>query len=281
MDIYDITIVNFLEHVLWQKRGKRLWTRGRRTLQRWRERVTGWREARSAAQHERVARRRAQENARMETQALQRAQVKTVLGQLDESFLEAFIEELYELKQAELYARALAQVREEHQEALEIELGKARDALAKQKDLLAGELEAELDRRSEQMRQEVRDEYDERLATLKERLQEAKVTGERASVLLISLVKQLLSRKRTYLYDAHIEELDVRELNAFLAAHHLHVRGEYRHSERQVKCRLKNGWAQRTVFTLEEAGASEPDGQEDAGALVLPEASADGEASTI
>jgi hypothetical protein len=262
MDIYDIAIVNILEHELWEKRGGKVWKRARRSLQRWRERFTDWREARSTAQRKRAIRRRAEENARVETQALQRAQVKSLVSQLDENVLETLKAELYQ------------EYREEHREILEREREKARDELAKYKATLDDEIEGELDRRFEQGRRELRDELSERLDTLKEQRDKARQQLGQAEGLLVSIVKQMLgSRRPVYLRSVGIEELDLEALNAVLAKHRLHVHAEMRYSERTVHCKIKaDQWRERTTFRL-ESGASEPDEPEDAGAEV--EASAE------
>jgi len=270
MDIYDIAFFNILEHELWEKRGAKVWRRGRRTIQQWRECITDWREACSTAPREQALRRRAEENARVETQVLQRAHVKNLVSQLDESFLKTVKEELYQEHSEELRAQALIEIRDEHREALEREREKARDELAKFKAMLEDEVEGELDRRFEQGRRELRDELSEQLDTLKEQRDKARQQLGQAEGLLVSIVKQMLgTRKSVYLRSVGIEELDLEALNAVLAKHRLHVHAEMRYSERTVHCKIKaDQWRERTTFRLE------------AGALALPEASADGQAST-
>jgi len=84
---------------------------------------------------------------------------------------------------------------------------------------------------------------------------------------------------------AGLRSLDLCSLNETLARHKLRLRAVMTPSERIVNCRVNgNQWRGRTVFTLESAAPGvepEPDEPEDAGALVLPEASADGQASAI
>jgi hypothetical protein len=80
----------------------------------------------------------------------------------------------------------------------------------------------------------------------------AAAARDQATALLVSLVTQLVAEKRKrYLADSHITELDLIALNQVLAPQGLQIRSEFRHSERQVACTLKNGMGQRTVFWRE------------------------------
>jgi hypothetical protein len=101
--------------------------------------------------------------------------------------------------------------------------------------------------------------YEERLLTLKDDLAAAAAARDQATALLTSLVTQLIVEKpKRYLYDAGIMELDLLTLNQVLAPQGWQVRSEFRHSERQVACTLKNGMAQRTVFWREAVKPGTP-----------------------
>jgi len=71
------------------------------------------------------------------------------------------------------------------------------------------------------------------------------------------------------LAEAHITELDLIGLKAMLASQGWQVRSEFHHSERQVRCQLRHGYRQCTVFWLEkataggEASEDQGDGAED------------------
>jgi hypothetical protein len=114
-------------------------------------------------------------------------------------------------------------------------------------------LEDELERRTAQVRREVRDDCDERVLTLQDDLKATAAARDQATTLLLSLVQQLFSARKRYLADTHITELDLVGLNQVLVAKGLRVRAEFRHSERQVVCQLKNGAGQRTVLWIERA----------------------------
>jgi hypothetical protein len=102
-----------------------------------------------------------------------------------------------------------------------------------------------------QIRRQVLEHFEERLETLKDDLKAATAARDQVTGLLLSLVQQLFSERKRYLHDAGVVELDLLSLNAVLAPQGVQIRSEFRHSERQVVCTLKNGAAQRTVFWRE------------------------------
>jgi hypothetical protein len=74
---------------------------------------------------------------------------------------------------------------------------------------------------------------------------------DQATALLVSLVQQLFSEYKRYLYDAGVTELDLVGLNQVLGPKGVQIRSEFRHSARQVTCTLQHGAGQRTVFWRE------------------------------
>jgi hypothetical protein len=67
----------------------------------------------------------------------------------------------------------------------------------------------------------------------------------------VSLVQQLSSEHKRYLYDAGVTEQDLVGLNQVLAPKGVQIRSEFRHSARQGTCTLQHGAGQRTVFWWE------------------------------
>jgi hypothetical protein len=188
----------------------------------------------------------------METDtATQEAMGKMVMAQMQEQTVRtlktALRAELLEEVRAEAFEAAMAELDDRLQHQRE----QLRDTFAKQKQALTSELEDELERREEVIRRQTRDAYEERLLTLKDDLAAATAARDQATALLVSLINQLVVEKKRYLYDAGISELDLLTLNQVLAPQGLQIRSEFRHSERQVACTLKNGMAQRTTFWRE------------------------------
>jgi hypothetical protein len=114
-------------------------------------------------------------------------------------------------------------------------------------------LENEFVRRKQQIRRRVQNPFDACGTGLQDDLKATAVAPDEMTILLLSLVQQLFSERKRYLADSHITELDLVRLNNVLAVKGLRIRAEFRHSERQVTCTLKNGVGQRTVFWLETA----------------------------
>jgi hypothetical protein len=184
--------------------------------------------------------------------ATQEAMGKVVMAQMQQhtlqSIRQALRQELLEEARAEAFEAALAEV----DDRLQREREKLRDASATEHKALARELEDELDRRSDGLRREAYEHYEQRLDTLKADLHAAAAARDQATELLLSLVTQLVvERPKRYLADACITELDLVGLNAVLAATGQRIRGEFRHSERQVTCLLKDGARQLTAFWIE------------------------------
>jgi hypothetical protein len=101
------------------------------------------------------------------------------------------------------------------------------------------------------LRRQVRDAYEERLQTLKDDLAAAAAARDQATALLVSLLQQLFSEHKRYLYDAGVTERDLVGLNQVLAPKGVQIRSEFRHSARQVTCTLQHGAGQRTLFWRE------------------------------
>jgi phosphopantetheine adenylyltransferase len=192
---------------------------------------------------------------RMETDtATQQAMGRAVMQQMEQRTLQSIREAVRQELLPQVQEEALALARQELEEQLQHQREQLRDTFAKQRQALTGELEDELERREELLRRQTRDSYEERLLTLKDDLAAATTARDQVTALLVSLVTQLVAEKpKRYLYDAGITELDLITLNQVLAPQGLQIRSEFRHSERQVACTLKNGAGQRTVFWLETA----------------------------
>ena len=188
--------------------------------------------------------------------ATQEAMGKMVMAQMQQhtlaSIKAAVREDLLEEVKAEAFEQAMAEL----DDRLQREREKVRDEFARYKDRLDGELEDELIRREDVLRREVKEAYEERLLTLQDDLKATATARDQVMGLLLSLVQQLFSERKRYLADSHVTELDLVGLNDVLAVKGLRVRGEFRHSERQVVCTLKNGVGQRTVFWLERLPAA-------------------------
>jgi hypothetical protein len=182
-----------------------------------------------------------------------------LLAKLDPQSAEALRAAIREEERDAAKAEAFELAMQEGAERLEREREQLRDEGARYKDQLDTEFENELDRRSQQMRREVREELEERLEALQGELAAATAACDRASDLLVMVVKQLFPHKRTYLYDAGIRELRLADLNHWLAPLGLTITAQYRASARQVRCQLANGWGQRTVFSLVPAHEADED----------------------
>jgi hypothetical protein len=152
---------------------------------------------------------------------------------------------------SELRDEAVELAKAELQEEFDRRRERLLDDLARQRRALEHELEDQLEAREKVLRQEVRDDYDERLLTLQDDLAATVATRDQVTALLLSLVQQLFSERTRYLHDAGITELDLMGLNQVLMAHGQRIRAEYRHSERQVACQLANGARQLTAFWME------------------------------
>jgi hypothetical protein len=109
----------------------------------------------------------------------------------------------------------------------------------------------ELERREAGLRRQVRDAYEERLLTLNDDLAAAAAARDQATALLVSLVQQLFSEYKRYLYDAGVTERDLVGLNQVLAPKGVQIRSACRHRARQGTCTLQHGAGQRTVFWRE------------------------------
>jgi hypothetical protein len=164
-----------------------------------------------------------------------------------QSIREAVRAELLEDVKAEAFQAAIAELDDRLQQQRE----QLRDGAAKERQALTSELEDELERREDAIRRQTRDTFEERLEVLKDDLKAAAAARDQVTTLLVSLVTQLVAEKKRYLHDAGITELDLLTLNQVLAPQGLQIRSEFRHSERQVACTLKNGIGQRTVFWRE------------------------------
>jgi hypothetical protein len=113
-------------------------------------------------------------------------------------------------------------------------------------------------------------------------LKAATERATRAEQGLLSLLRSLFPEGKNIYAARHmtLKELALQDLNAILAGLGYEIITRHTGSELAVACRLANGqMAARNVFELRKRV---PDGvvDEDAGALSLPEASADGEAPT-
>jgi hypothetical protein len=191
-----------------------------------------------------------------------------LLAKLDPQSAEALRAAIREEDRDAAKAEAFELAMQEVAERLEREREQLRDEGAQYKDQLDTEFEDELDRRTQQIRREVREDLEERLEALQGELAAATAGCDRASDLLVMVVKQLFPHKRTYLYDAGIRELPLANLNYWLAPLGLTITAQYRASARQVRCQLANGhWAQRTVFSLVPAHEA---GEEPSATVALP-----------
>jgi hypothetical protein len=182
--------------------------------------------------------------------AMARAIMQQMSDQTARALKAAMREEMLDELRDESLALAKIELEDEYDRRRERLL----DDLARQRRTLEDELENQLEAREKALQQEVREALEERLLTLQDDLKATIATRDQLMTLLLSLVQQLFSeRSKRYLADTGVKELDLVGLNTVLLAQGLRVRAEFRHSERQVTCTLKNGVGQRTVFWIETA----------------------------
>jgi hypothetical protein len=155
--------------------------------------------------------------------------------------------ELVEEAREEALTLARAELEDEFQRRVE----RLQDQMSRRKSQLEDELEDQLEAREQALRRELREAYEERVLTVQDDLQACLRTRDRLQALLLSVMTQVVPEKPKYLHDVGLRELDVVGLNALLAPMGMRIRGEYRHSERQVLCQLPNGARQLTVFWRE------------------------------
>jgi hypothetical protein len=185
--------------------------------------------------------------------ATQEAMGRAVMQQMEQRTLQSIRQAVRQELLPEVREEALALARHELDDRLQQERERLRDTAAKEKQALASEFEDELERREEVIRRQTRDAFEERLETLKDDLKAAVAGREQATTLLVSLVTQLVAEKpKRYLAAAGITELDLLALNQVLAPKGVQILAEFRHSQRQVACKLQNGMGQRTTFWLEQ-----------------------------
>jgi hypothetical protein len=230
----------------------------RRRWQRW---LTAQREAYTEfrLRRRREARERREEEARqlMELNALEHAQTKALLQQLDHHTVEAIKVVLREEELPTLREESLTLARAELAE----ELAKAKERLEDRYARMVEEFSDEIERRIEQGvtrgTRDLKDELEETITDLKAQRQEARTRAQQAEGVLVRLITQLLpSGKQTYLYSSGIRDLSLVDLNTVLGRSGLVVKSRETFSERQVKCQVApQRWAQRSVFWVDKATA--------------------------
>ncbi|HEX9872525.1 MAG TPA: hypothetical protein VGC99_28795 [Candidatus Tectomicrobia bacterium] len=228
----------------------------RRRVYRW---ITTQREAYTEFQlrRRREAKDRREEEARqlMELNALEQAQTRALLAQLDHHTVEAIKAVLQEEVLPTLRDEALTLAREELTE----ELAKAKERLEDRYAALVSSFEDEVERRIEdgiqRGTQDLKADLEDTITDLKRERQEACQQRDQAQAQLVALVQQLLPPdKRVYLYTTGMRQLDLAGLNSVLARVGLVVKARQTYSERLVACQTGPGRVEgKTLFWLEKA----------------------------
>jgi hypothetical protein len=256
--------------------------RWRQRWRRWQARWAAWRQRREAAAAARLVRRQRMIDQIVEN-GIQAAVAKTLLGNMSGDIIARLLEELWRQKAPELQQRALAQVRDEHQHALQASEEALRDRYAAQRKALEHELSQQEEVLYAKLDRDLQQEYGDRLATLRAQRTAARARAEQAEAQLVFLLTQLLhEERRRYLADSHIERLDLAGLNAIVHRHGWAIRSAARPSERAVKVMLgPNRVETHHVFWLVHVDPArppvdEPDEDEPADAPALPPAAEGG-----
>jgi hypothetical protein len=259
----------------------------RRRWQKWlktqREAYTEFRLRRARERRE-----RREEEARhlMELNALEQAQTRALLAQLDPHTVNALKAVLREEALPTLKEEALTLARAELAEELAKAKERLEDQQAAYKEAVDAEVEDRVDRGVEQARADLLQDLEDRLGDLRQARNQARQERDAAEQQLLALLRQLLSERGRYLRNSYIEEFDQHGLNLILWKHGWRVRSRQTHSERFVKVRVDEArWQARTLFWLDTVpaeGVADEDPDPEAahhvhqdvtpGPLALPEA---------
>jgi len=200
---------------------------------------------------------------------IQQSVIRLVVKELDETTLTGILDEVWRQHEAELYTRALEQVRQEHQQALDEQRERLRDATAHERRQMEAEADRAIEAGIAAGLAEERLDYEEHIVRLRLARDEARSRADLAESLLVHLVRELMGDRRVYLFSGGngIHQLRLHTLNTVLARHGLIVKGKETTSERQVSCELSpQAWGQRSLFWLDTVTpgvAPEPDEDED------------------
>jgi hypothetical protein len=247
--------------------------RWRRWWRRWHQHMTdglqAWRDRRAEAQ----AHRRCMDEQRHQ-EAQRRALTRTLLKELDGSYVDLLRQEVREQHRDEDYARVLAQVREEQRAHLEAMEERLKDRYAERQRLL----QRELDRQEDAIETRLRKEITEEVATDVEGLQRSRERLRQQRDLSDSVVVELLRQlcpdgQHEFLHDFGVQRLRMHAINDVLKRSRLRLRARLREgSSRIVACEIEPGKGQaRHIFWLDKTAVEGViDEDEDAGAA-LPE----------
>jgi hypothetical protein len=193
-------------------------------------------------------------------QETEQAMARAIREQMGAHTARVLKESIREECLAELREEALQLARQELEEEFSRRQERLQDDMARYKAKLEEEMLGELDRQRDALRQEIRDELEERLATLTDERNGARAERDRAERVVLALLTQLLPEgKRTYLHSAGVRELDRWAANEVLARYGLQVKSRPSYSERLVKTRLdQERHAAHTQFWLEPYAPAEP-----------------------
>jgi hypothetical protein len=228
---------------------RRLW---RKRLKPWAASCYGayteWRFQRRYARQERQ---RQQEADRMEIDALQQAQAKALLAQLDATTIAALKAVLREEVLPTLREDALTLARQELEETLAKGRERLADELAAYKESVDAEVERRVEADVQRELAEAKVDYEDRLQELRGQRTQARQQRDLAEQQLLALLQQMLGEPR-YLRNAHVQEFDLWAANQVLARLGWRLRSRATYSERVVKTKLDAArWAQRALFWIE------------------------------
>lgn len=199
-------------------------------------------------------RRRTKETTPMEIDALERAQAKTVIAELDQPFLDALRSELYDRWHDQLVAQAREELTPEYEAKFQRRCERWQDDHAGYKRTLQDEYDAQRERDREQDRRRLRRAFEERLETAQEAQAQAEQRVAQTDEQLLMLIKALLPEgQKPFLRECGIETLDVWGLNQqILHRHGLQIHYELTAStQRLVNIRTKEAlWERATRFWL-------------------------------
>jgi hypothetical protein len=255
----------------------RLWRR------LWRKRLAPWgaywvgeyREWRFLRRYARDERRREEGERLMALNALEVAQTRALLAQLDQHTIAALKSVLREEVLPELRGEALEAARAELAE----ELAKGKERLEDQAAAYREQLDAEVESRVEadvrRATEDLKADFEDTLKDLRQQRQQARQQRDAAEQQLLHLLRQLLDEEGRYLRNAHVEEFDQWAVNQILQRHGWRVRSKVSYSARVVRTRTAEAhWQARAVFWLSAitpAGVEDPEAEEEPAPEVTPD----------
>jgi hypothetical protein len=223
--------------------------RWHRALAQWWQR---WRTCAMAGRHAHEARQQIEERTRMKMEVIEKAKAKTIIGELDEPFLNALQEELYTKWHGEFVAKARKEIEPEYEAKYQRQCERWHDEHAGFKRTLQDEYDSQREHDRTQDRRRIREEFAERFETAKEAQETAEQRLVHSDEQILMLIKTLLPEgKKPFLYDCGVETVDVWGLNSILHRHQLQIRHELTESQRLVKVRTgEAAWGTATRFWL-------------------------------